>query len=218
MFNQICYAHCFMDPITRHHFSQADNISLQPCQWLTDNVINFFATRDVLSLDSMVLFDAFNYTQWQRDPAEIKNWKQNNIDQHKSGSFLDIKKHFQLGLITDPGMESCRQMLFDSLIGAKGMTSNRIQLSNYANYLVWQSFNDAITVLPKHSDPVATTQPNGYDCGVFTIMNIENDVVMDVDLLLGNQNSGLDLTHWFIRCQAQMHFLNYMHAVTQQYI
>jgi hypothetical protein len=88
----------------------------------------------------MVLFDLFNYTQWRRNPADIENWMQNNIYDLISARIWIIPIHqykqYQLMLIIDPGTEICRQMLFDSLIGAKGMSGNRIQLSNYENYLV----------------------------------------------------------------------------------
>jgi Ulp1 family protease len=123
-------------------------------------------------------------------------------------------------LIIDAGMESFCQILFDSLIEDKGMSNNRIKLSNYANYLVRQYFNDSTSILPKHCDPVVTTQPNGHDCGVFTILNIQH-VVMNVDYLLICQTIGLDLTHWFppdIGCQARTYLLNNMHAFAQHNI
>jgi hypothetical protein len=75
-------------------FSQADNISLQPGQWLTDNVINFFATRAVASMDNMVWLTHLNIRSGEEILLTLKIVYKTTyiiLDQHKSGLFQYIK-------------------------------------------------------------------------------------------------------------------------------
>ena len=191
----------------------SDITCLCPGELLNDNAVQMFIERACGNNERIHVFTTFQYTSWRNGQSHISSYAGRNQTIFRKDLWMipiNQEEHWQLLCITKPYSCNPNILLMDSYT-SKPANTNQVRqfalaLLDDSHYAINGTNVEYRENIPKVCVP---KQGNGYDCGVFTILNAEH-ALMNIEELLELNCKCLDLSSWYTtiagnQYRAQLH-------------
>jgi Ulp1 family protease len=169
--------------------------TLQPGQWLSNDPIDLFGLLDSQTCEDCHYIPSCSYTYYRyfvgarRHPSSSFSWDDTLAQETLAKkvwicSINHNDDHWQLLVILKPGEEDCCGLLMDSLVsysaGRTRYPSNWRKVREFSEHYI-QSVLVKAGMTRHCAAPLmklcyVPNQPNSFDCGVFSLLNLKNVV------------------------------------------
>jgi hypothetical protein len=201
--------------------------TLSPGKYVDDSIVEYFIRKRLRMYEEqgyVHLFDNCQYGQWENENhdsgmnvlrqgcAMDRNLRNDRAFLHRRGWLFPIvsEQHWQLLLIVQPYSNKRRIIVFDSIVGSRERPFNIVLLERFVRQVV----NTAV----RYNTPAGTVppyvtqdqwikyvdnpcQPNGFDCGIFTI-NYAIHACLHLEEVASFAGDHLNVMHWFTSVDA----------------
>jgi Ulp1 family protease len=197
--------------------------SLRDGEWLNDEVLDLFSILELSNSGDVYYIPSNTYATYKQESEErgvpVPNLfsERRHFQPERRSATMKSKKmwvatiadggHWQTLCILNPGKQHCFAILLDSLI--RPPQSNRPPnqprnfgtCQNFATLVVDEVYgNDNLSIttkLPLHTGLV-TNQPNGNDCGLYSLLSLHHARLRVTELTnIPSAEAIHDFRHWY---------------------
>jgi Ulp1 family protease len=201
-----------------YSFDCGDMETLAPGAWMNSQAVTLFAILYCQEAPLVEIIGVHDYTHFKYnmdmyntatvihgdEECERYQARQIWVAIINLGNF-----HWQCLVIVNPGTHHSVSFLLDSMVQVRGQKpSNYDSVEQFANAYIYRVFgvSEPARMIPTHMRPsLVPYQPNPYDCGPFTLMNIKNvasRAAQLVELLPAELDHVFDFRNWYAAREA----------------